>query len=119
MTIFGITLSAAVVWLVIAGLLAIIEAFTLGLTTIWCRRGRSGGVDIGYVRHCRHNAVQVIVFTCCVHHTAGRDKAGGEAQAQQQDAEDQRRRAHRTGRDRRGRHIPVYKRTGDWPTAKC
>ena len=39
MTIFGITLSAAVVWLVIAGLLAIIEAFTLGLTTIWFAGG--------------------------------------------------------------------------------
>ncbi len=39
MTIFGITLGAAVVWLIIAGLLAVIEAFTLGLTTIWFAGG--------------------------------------------------------------------------------
>ena len=35
MTIFGITLSAAVVWLIAAAVFAIIEAATLGLTPIW------------------------------------------------------------------------------------
>ena len=39
MTVFGITLSAAVVWLIAAAILAIIEAFTLGLTTIWFAGG--------------------------------------------------------------------------------
>ena len=39
MTIFGITLSAAVVWLIAAAVFAIIEAATLGLTTIWFAGG--------------------------------------------------------------------------------
>lgn len=39
MTIFGITLSAAVLWLIVAAVLAIIEAVTLGLTTIWFAGG--------------------------------------------------------------------------------
>lgn len=39
MTIFGITFSAAVLWLFAAGILAIIEAFTLGLTSIWFAGG--------------------------------------------------------------------------------
>lgn len=39
MTIFGITLSAAVIWLIIAALCAIIEAITMGLTTIWFAGG--------------------------------------------------------------------------------
>lgn len=39
MTILGITFSAAVIWILAAGLLAIIEAFTLGLTTIWFAGG--------------------------------------------------------------------------------
>ncbi|MDO4545073.1 MAG: NfeD family protein [Bacillota bacterium] len=39
MTIFGITLSAAIVWLIAAAILAIIEAFTLGLTSIWFAGG--------------------------------------------------------------------------------
>ena len=39
MTILGITFSAAVIWIIAAGLLAIIEAFTLGLTTIWFAGG--------------------------------------------------------------------------------
>lgn len=38
-TILGITFSAAVIWIIAAGLLAIIEAFTLGLTTIWFAGG--------------------------------------------------------------------------------
>lgn len=39
MTIFGITLSASVLWLIAAAVLAIIEAVTLGLTTIWFAGG--------------------------------------------------------------------------------
>lgn len=39
MTILGITFSAAVIWILAAGLLAMIEAFTLGLTTIWFAGG--------------------------------------------------------------------------------
>ncbi len=39
MTIFGITLSAAVIWLIIAALCAAIEAFTMGLTSIWFAGG--------------------------------------------------------------------------------
>ena len=35
MTIFGITVSAAVMWLMIAGIMAILEAITMGLTCIW------------------------------------------------------------------------------------
>lgn len=42
MTIFGITVSAAVLWLLAAGILAIIEAFTLGLTSIWFAGGAVG-----------------------------------------------------------------------------
>ena len=42
MTIFGITFSAAVLWLFAAGILAIIEAFTLGLTSIWFAAGAAG-----------------------------------------------------------------------------
>lgn len=39
MTIFGITLSAAVIWLIIAVICAAIEAITMGLTTIWFTGG--------------------------------------------------------------------------------
>lgn len=39
MTILGITLSAAVIWLLLAVICALIEAFTLGLTTIWFTGG--------------------------------------------------------------------------------
>lgn len=39
MTIFGITLSAAVLWLILAAICGIIEAITLGLTTIWFAGG--------------------------------------------------------------------------------
>ena len=35
MTIFGITFSEAVMWLMIAGIMAILEAITMGLTCIW------------------------------------------------------------------------------------
>lgn len=39
MTIFGITLSAAILWLIAAAICAVIEAFTLGLTTVWFAGG--------------------------------------------------------------------------------
>lgn len=39
MTIFGITLSAAIIWLIIAAVCGAIEAMTLGLTTIWFAGG--------------------------------------------------------------------------------
>lgn len=35
----GITLSAAVIWLIAAAVLAVIEALTMGLTTIWFAGG--------------------------------------------------------------------------------
>ncbi len=39
MTVFGITLSAATIWFIAAGILAIIEATTLGLICIWFAAG--------------------------------------------------------------------------------
>ncbi len=39
MTIFGITLSVAVIWLIVAALCAVIEALTMGLTSIWFAGG--------------------------------------------------------------------------------
>lgn len=42
MTFFGITVSASVLWLIAAGILAIVEAFTLGLTSIWFAAGAAG-----------------------------------------------------------------------------
>lgn len=39
MTIMGITLSTAVIWLIIAIIFGIIEAFTMGITTIWFAGG--------------------------------------------------------------------------------
>lgn len=39
MTILGITLSAAILWLILAIILCIIEALTMGLTTIWFAGG--------------------------------------------------------------------------------
>ncbi len=39
MTIMGITLSAGVLWLIVAAVLAIIEALTMGLSTIWFAGG--------------------------------------------------------------------------------
>ncbi|MCI8647283.1 MAG: NfeD family protein [Firmicutes bacterium] len=39
MTIFGITLSLAVIWLIVAAVCGIIEALTMGLTTIWFTGG--------------------------------------------------------------------------------
>ncbi len=60
MTIFGMTLGAPAAWIIIAGLLVLIEAFTQGLTTIWFAGGAVAasisallGADL---------VVQIIVF---------------------------------------------------------
>ncbi|MDO4485518.1 MAG: NfeD family protein [Bacillota bacterium] len=42
MTIMGIALNAATIWLIAAALLFVIEAFTLGLTTVWFGGGAIG-----------------------------------------------------------------------------
>ncbi|NLD19755.1 MAG: NfeD family protein [Clostridiales bacterium] len=60
MTVFGITLSAAVLWLTAAAVLAIIEAFTLGLTTIWFAGGAVGASIASLLG--ASVIVQVIVF---------------------------------------------------------
>lgn len=39
MTLLGVTIPMALVWLIIAFVLAVIEAFSLGLTTIWFAGG--------------------------------------------------------------------------------
>lgn len=60
MTIFGITLSFAVIWLIIAAVCGIIEALTMGLTTIWF----TGGAIMAAVAAMAglSLAVQIIVF---------------------------------------------------------
>lgn len=60
MTIFGITLSFAVIWLIIAAVCGIIEALTMGLTTIWF----TGGAIMAAVTAMAglSLAVQIIVF---------------------------------------------------------
>lgn len=62
MTIFGITLSVAVIWLVIAALCAIIEAITMGLTTIWF----AGGAVISAIAAMIGLSVPVQVGLCLV-----------------------------------------------------
>ena len=42
MTVLGITFSAAVLWLFVAGIMSILEAITLGLTCIWFAGGAVG-----------------------------------------------------------------------------
>lgn len=39
MTLLGVTIPIALVWLIVAFILAVIEAFSLGLTTIWFAGG--------------------------------------------------------------------------------
>lgn len=60
MTIFGITLGAATIWLVVAGLLAIIEGLTMGLITIWFAGGAVGAAIAAMLG--ASTLVQVIVF---------------------------------------------------------
>lgn len=44
MTLLGVTIPIALVWLIIAFIFAVIEAFTLGLTTIWFAGGAVAAV---------------------------------------------------------------------------
>ena len=60
MTIFGITLSAAVIWLIIAAVCGIIEAATMGLTTIWFT---GGAIIASIVAMAKFSLpIQIIVF---------------------------------------------------------
>ena len=49
MTIMGITISAAILWLIAAAVFALIEALTLGLTTIWFAGGAVGAAGAALV----------------------------------------------------------------------
>lgn len=60
MTIMGITLSAATVWLIIAAILFVIEAFTLGLTTVWFAGGAIGAAIAAMLG--ASTLIQIIVF---------------------------------------------------------
>ena len=60
MTIMGITLSAAVIWLIVAAVLAIIEALTMGLSTIWFAGGAVAAA-IAAMANCPF-IVQFIIF---------------------------------------------------------
>jgi len=46
MTLLGVTIPIALMWLIIAFIFAIIEAFTLGLTTIWFAGGAVAAVVV-------------------------------------------------------------------------
>lgn len=60
MMIFGITVSAAVIWLMIAGIMAVLEAFTMGLTCIWFVGGAVCAAIAAVAG--AHVIVQIIVF---------------------------------------------------------
>lgn len=60
MTIFGMTVSLATVWFLAAGVLAVIEAITLGLTSIWFAGGAVGAAVAAMLG--APLIVQVIVF---------------------------------------------------------
>lgn len=60
MTIFGMTVSLATIWLLAAGVLAVIEAITLGLTSIWFAGGAVGAAVAAMLG--APLIVQVIVF---------------------------------------------------------
>ncbi|MGN0703263.1 MAG: NfeD family protein [Lentihominibacter sp.] len=60
MTIMGITLGAATVWLIAAAVLFVIEALTLGLTTVWFGGGAIGAAIAAMLG--ASVLVQVIVF---------------------------------------------------------
>ncbi|MDI9493148.1 MAG: NfeD family protein [Bacillota bacterium] len=62
MEILGYTVSSALIWIVIAVIFAIIEALTMGLTTIWFT---IGGVAASFASIAGASVlVQVIVFLC-------------------------------------------------------
>ncbi len=60
MTLLGITIPMALVWLIIAFVLAMIEAFSLGLTTIWF----AGGAVVAVIAALLGASVplQVVIF---------------------------------------------------------
>jgi membrane protein implicated in regulation of membrane protease activity len=60
MTLLGVTIPIALVWLIIAFILAVIEAFSLGLTTIWF----AGGAVVAVVAALLGVSVplQVVIF---------------------------------------------------------
>lgn len=60
MTIAGVTVDASVLWLIAVAVLAIVEAFTLGLTSIWF----AGGALLAAIAAMLGGsvAVQVVVF---------------------------------------------------------
>ena len=60
MTLLGVTIPIALVWLIIAFLLAVIEAFSLGLTTIWF----AGGAVVAVVAALLGASIplQVVIF---------------------------------------------------------
>lgn len=60
MTIFGMTVSLATIWFLAAGVLAVIEAITLGLTSIWFAGGAAGAAVAAMLG--APLIVQVIVF---------------------------------------------------------
>lgn len=60
MTIFGITVSAAILWIIAAAVLAIIEALTLGLVCIWFAGGAVGAAIAAMLG--ASPIVQVVVF---------------------------------------------------------
>lgn len=60
MTIMGITLGAATIWLIAAAVLFVIEAITLGLTTIWFAGGAVGAAIVAMFG--ANIVVQIIVF---------------------------------------------------------
>ena len=60
MTIFGIAVSAATIWFVVGGILAIIEAVTLGLVCIWFAGGAVGAAIAAMLG--ASPLVQIIVF---------------------------------------------------------
>lgn len=60
MTIFGITLTPAILWFIIAGAFALIEGITLGLITIWFSGGAVGAAVAAMLG--ASTIVQIIVF---------------------------------------------------------
>ena len=60
MTVLGITVSAATIWFIVAGILALIEALTLGLVCIWFAGGAVGAAIAAMFG--ASPLVQIIVF---------------------------------------------------------
>lgn len=60
MTVFGITVSAATIWFIVAGALALVEALTLGLICIWFAGGAVGAAIAAMLG--ASFTVQIIVF---------------------------------------------------------